>query len=370
MFSAKTLSLAAPAAIAALALFPGPAAMAQTAARSWSLSPSLTINYDWLRVEEDARPFPDEDDFRRARIGLTLKGSNGWILRGEHDVEERTAPELSLEVPLGEGRQLRFGQFKHPFLLDDVTSDKQSPLMEGSLAIAYAVNRRLGMAYGQSDAQHSFDVSVFDQRLDGRFEGTGVAARYTRVLSRSSEGLFHLGGSLALDDPRNGQTRWGTRPESGIASVSLADTGTLTGVDRNQRAAIDALWLHGPWSLQAEHVLGQSLRSNAPDFHSDASYALLSWSPSGHQRSYKAGVVGSPKAGEGERPWELFLRYSRIDLDDGPAQGGRERDWTLGTTWYPHPRVRLLANWTHVRSHRRGASDDPQLLQFRVQIAY
>lgn len=345
-------------------------AQAQALPADWTLSPTLSANYDWLRVQEDARPFPDERDFRRARIGITLKGGERWQLRGEHDVEERTAPELSFQWFLGGGRHLRFGQFKHPFLLDDVINERQTPLMEQSLATAYAVSRRLGVAYGQSNERHSFDISLFDKRLDGRFEGTGLATRYTRVLHRTSEGVLHLGGSLAIDSPRNDSTRWSTRPESGIASRSLVDTGTFAGVDQNQRLAAEALWLHGPWSAQAEHVIGRSTRSGAADFSSNASYALLSWSPSGHARSYKSGVVGSPKAGEDEMPWELFLRFSRIDLDDAPVLGGAQRDWTLGATWYVHPNVRLLANYTAVSSERRGLADDPDLFQFRIQLSY
>ncbi len=343
---------------------------AQALPEGWTLSPTLSANYDWLRVDEDSRPFPNERDFRRARIGLTLKGGERWQLRGEHDVEERTAPELSLQVFLGGGRHLRFGQFKHPFLLDDVINERQTPLMEQSLATAYAISRRLGVAYGQANERHSFDISLFDKRLDGRFEGTGLATRYSRVLQRTSEGLLHVGGSLAVDSPRNDSARWSTRPESGIASRSLIDTGTFPRVDQNQRLAAEALWLHGPWSVQAEHAIGLSTRADAGDFSSDASYALLSWSPTGHARSYRNGVVGSPKAGESEMPWELFLRFSRIDLDDAPVLGGSQRDWTVGATWYVHPNVRLLANYTAARSDRRGIEDNPDLFQFRIQLSY
>mgnify|MGYP001810055103 FL=1 len=343
---------------------------AQALPQGWTLTPTLSANYDWLRVDEDTRSFPDARDFRRARIGVTIRSGERWQLRAEHDVEERTAPEASLQIFLSGGRHLRFGQFKHPFLLDDVINERQTPLMEQSLATTYAVARRLGIAYGQSDERHSFDISLFDKRLDGRFEGTGLAARHTRVLRRDSAGLLHLGASLALDDPRADSARWSTRPESGIASVSLVDTGTFAGVDTNQRFAAEALWLHNAWSIQAEHAIGRSTRSGLGDFSSDASYALLSWSPTGHARSYKSGVVGSPKAGEGETPWELFVRYSRVDLDDAPVLGGVERDWTAGATWYVHPNVRLLANYTHVDSRRRGVVDNPDLFQFRIQLTY
>lgn len=334
------------------------------------LKPSLSANYDALWVDEDQRSIPDERDWRRARVGLNLRHGERWLLRGEDDLADRTAPELSLQVFLGGGRHLRFGQFKHPFLLDDVINERQTPLMEQSLATAYAISRRLGVAYGQANEHHSFDVSLFDKRLDGRFDGTGMAARYSRVVQRSGEGLLHLGGSFAVDEPRTETARFSTRPESGIASVSLVDTGTFTNVRQNQRAAAELLWLQGPWSVQAEHAIGRSQRSGLADFDSDASYALVSFSPTGHARGYRNGVVGAPRFGDGERPVELFLRYSRIHLDDAPVLGGRQQDWTAGVTWYLHPNVRVLGNYTVADSQRRGLEDAPELLQLRLQLSY
>lgn len=64
------------------------------------------------------------------------------------------------------------------------------------------------------------------------------------------------------------------------------------------------------------------------------------------------------------------MQLARIDLDDAPVLGGSQRDWTLGAAWHLHPQVRLLANYTAVSSDRRGVTDDPNLLQFRVQLTY
>jgi len=340
------------------------------AAGDLSFQPSLSANYDWLRAEPDSRPFPDVDDWRRARVGFALKSGEQWQFRAEHDLSKRTAPELSLQWFLGGGRHLRFGQFKQPFLLDDVINERQTPLMEQSLATAYAISRRIGAEYGQSDDRHSFNVSLFGKRLDGLLEGFGMASRYSRVLRRWDGGLIHLGGSLAIEDPRSDSTRFSTRPESGIATRRLVDTGNFGDVEQIRRGAVEFLMLQGAWSLQAEHALGQATRDGAARFDSDASYVLLGFSPSGHARSYKSGVVGAPKFADGERPWELFLRYSRIDLDDAGVLGGRQHDWNVGATWYLHTRVRLMANYTFADSRRRGIADAPELLQLRLQLTY
>lgn len=357
-----------PAALIASLLAAAPTVPAR--AGDLSLQPSLSANYDWLRAEPDSRPFADVDDWRRARVGFALRSGEQWQLRAEHDLSKRTQPELSLQWFLGGGRHLRVGQFKQPFLLDDVINERQTPLMEQALTVAFAINRRVGMEYGQSDDRHSFNVSVFGKRLNGLLEGVGLASRYSRVLRRWDGGLLHLGGSLAVEDPRADIGRFSTRPESGIATRSMVDTGSIADVDHVRRGALEFLALQGPWSLQAEHALGQATRDGLSRFDSAGSYVLLGFSPTGHGRSYKSGVVGAPKAGAGEMPVELFLRYSRIDLDDAGVQGGKERDWSLGATWYLSANVRLMGQYTQVESHRRGVADAPELLQLRVQFTY
>lgn len=71
----------------------------------------------------------------------------------------------------------------------------------------------------------------------------------------------------------------------------------------------------------------QAHRHDRSDFRGRGGYALASWSPSGHARTYRNGSVGAP-ALDGGRAWELFVRYSALDLDldDGAARGGRQSD--------------------------------------------
>lgn len=366
----KSDSLPGALSIMSLLLFSALPAVGRADASGWDLSPSVSANYDWLRVDEDSRPFVDQTDFRRARLGFVLKGGDGWMLRAEHDLENRTAPELSLQWQSENGHRWRFGQYKHPFLLDDVINERQTPLMEEALSSVYAINRRLGVEYAHLSSVQAMHVSLYGKRLDGTAEGLGLAARFARVLRRSEQGLWHLGASLAIDDPRNDQARYSVRPEAGIADRRLADTGTFDDVKQNQRFAIEALWLHGAWSVQAEQAIGRVTRDGSDSFDSRSSYALLSWSPTGHQRSYKQGIVGSPEFSAGERPWELFLRYSDIDLDDGAVLGGQQHDWTAGATWYVSSSVRLLGNITRANSLRRGVADAPTLYQFRIQWAF
>ena len=60
-----------------------------------------------------------------------------------------------------------------------------------------------------------------------------------------------------------------------FTDVRVASTGGISGVERLDRAAVEGLWLHGPWSLQAETAQVRARRDAAADFHGNASSVLI-----------------------------------------------------------------------------------------------
>jgi len=85
--------------------------------------------------------------------------------------------------------------------------------------------------------------------------------------------------------------------------------------------------------------------------------------------------IKNPLSAGGLGAWELGLRFSAINLNNGPISGtsfanllaaaqgnalasalaansgvlgGREQNLTVGLNWYPERRVRVMANWTRV----------------------
>lgn len=331
-----------------------------------SFKPTGVIYYDALDADADVKPFDDVDKVRSARLGFVLKG-NDWQFNVEHEFTERSTPDVVLQLTPAKGHTVRVGQFKQPFLLEDATSARQTPLMEASLLGAFALGRRIGLGYGYANGDYAVNGAMFGQRLDGKNQGVGVAARASRAL-HSDEDLLHLGVGVAFDAPGNESARFSSKPESALATSSLVDTGTLAGVDHVTRAGVEALWISGAWSLQGEAATVRG-RRDAADLRGNGGYALASWSPSGHRRNYKAGTVSSPTLGDG-MAWELFLRYSTLDLNSAASNGGHQSDWNLGATWYVNAYARVMANYIIADSRRRGVDDDPRLLQMRLQLQF
>jgi len=336
----------------------------------FDVSPTANVQYDWAQVDSDNNRIEGEEGFRRARLGFRLKDTrNRWQFVAEHDFADRTPADAYLELTPREGHALRIGQFKQPFTLEDANSDKQTAFLEASFVGAFAVSRRIGAEYARFGSRGTFNVAVFGQRLDGTSESPGASARGTWRVHKDDNGAAHIGFSIASESPRGESGSFGSTPGTVFTTLKAASTGALAGVDRIDRAALEGLWLHGAWSVQGEAAQVVARRDGLADFHGNASSMLLTWSPSGDARAYKRGVATAPSAKDGAA-WELGLRWSAIDLDDGPVAGGHAESVGLAATCYLNSSVRLIANVLRVDAARRGVHDDPLVVGTRLQLTY
>lgn len=349
------------------ALFATALPVLASAAEPVRFAPTGLLTYDQVEFDGNDRGSESTDKVRSARLGFKVGSKGRWQLHVEHEFTDRSTPDAYLKWQLPRGQSLRVGQFKQPFLLEDATSVRQTPLMEASLLGSFAISRRLGAAYTRADDDASFNAALFGQRLDGKNAGLGAATRATWVLARSDAGLVHVGLGAAQERPDARVARFASKSETGFAPYNAIDTGSLAGTRRIGRYGGELLALHGPWSLQAELAQAHVTRDDG-DFHGHGGYAMLGWSP-GHVRDYSAGSVGAPEL-DGGPAWELFLRHSRLDLDDGQVQGGRQHDWAAGVTFHANDHLRLMANYIAADVRRGGANSHPRIAQLRVQLAF
>jgi phosphate-selective porin OprO/OprP len=347
-------------------------AAAAPAAAEITITPGVSIMVDTTSIDSDTFDYGDTTTrFRRLRPALSFGVDGQWAVKLEHDLADRSAPEASLQVNLGPGDMLRIGQFKQPFLMEDAISDKQTPFLEQSLAGTLSLGRRLGVGLERVRPDWTLAGSLIGQRLDGTQERVGITSRATRVLWRDGDALLHVGGSLAWENNEFGSFRVNSRPEAYFASRALVDTGTLPDVDTVGRGGLEAVWINGPFSVQGELVAVHATRElgTGTGFDGSGGSLVLGWSPTGHRRGYSKGVLGAP-ATEGRQAVELFARISTLDLNDGAVRGGRETNASLGVVWYPIDHVRVMANWIHVDSDRRGVSDNPSIASLRLQLVF
>lgn len=72
--------------------------------------------------------------------------------------------------------------------------------------------------------------------------------------------------------------------------------------------------------------------------------------------------------------WELGVRYSILNLNDGEIHGGEGRDLTGGLNWYLYPTLRVMLNYVYsIMKDRLNPSIDRgklNIFQMRVQLAF
>ena len=270
---------------------------------------------------------------------------------------------------------LRLGQFQEPFSLEELTSARYTTFMERGLPNAFVPGYHAGVAVAYHGQGWNVTGGYFGERWgnDDHDPGWGYAGRVTAAPVREEGRLLHLGASLAYREPDEETLRLRARPETGLTDERLVSTGTLTRVDRYLMEGLEAAWVQGPFSVQAEYVWSQVERSGGrPDADFQSGYVFASWFLTGESRAY------SPRRGVFTRvvprgrygAVEVALRRSMIDLDDGAVEGGVERNWTLGANWYLTGNLRLMVNAIWVSSERRGVEDDPRILQARLQYDF
>lgn len=341
-----------------------------------------TFPGDSAPIEAIAGPLVNGNEFRRARLYVQGHVHRHVEFKAQYDFAggEPTFKDVYLgtrSLPAN----ARFGHFKEPFSLEEQTSSKYMTFLERSLANVFSPSRNTGiMVHGDAAGERvAYGVGLF--RDSGDF-GTGTGDDYnvtgrvtgTPVYEDDASRVVHLGLSLSFRSLDSASTlRFRQRPEVHMAP-RLVDTGDLP-ADSATIAVAEAAVVAGPFSAQGEltRTAVDSAATGDPTF--TGWYVESSWFLTGESRAYDAaGEFGrvSPRRDflDGERgpgAWQLALRYSSLDLDDGAVLGGELDSLTVGANWHWNPMTRLGFNVVH--ADLEGV-DDVTAFHTRAQIDF
>lgn len=366
------LKLGALAAAVAIALTAAAPADAQPVPRG-------RIHLDYAFYDEDNVELNDTIRVRRARIGLSGKYDDDWSYKSEIDFAENGVDFKDMYLRHGNvaGGNLTIGQLKVPFSLEEQTSSNNVTFMERASPNLFSLSRRIGVHWSRAADSYTFAVMGFGQAIgagDGGDEGLGIGARATFVPMKSDSGVFHLGAALVNYEPEHSNTdamRFRQRPESRPDGTRLIDTGNIDLVDSAFAYGLETAWVGGPFSVQGEYMGTRVKRDGAPNASFDGWYAYVSYFLTGESRRYSNGAFSGPRIGNADRgAWELAVRYSNTNLDDGAILGGDMKIATLGLNWYARPNIRFMFNYLTVASTLAGVDEDPSIFQVRTQVSF
>jgi phosphate-selective porin OprO/OprP len=318
-------------------------------------------------------------------------------------VGARLVPELGLRV----------GQFKEPFSLQHVTSDRNTFFAERSIGYYLTPLRDIGvMAHGSvwGDAIN-YGVGFFNgDGRDGLTRGEEDALEVTgrvavKPFAHSPWPLLQnlqVGGSMshARIDNTNVQINVKTAGLTTFFDVASGSKfGMIRDADTRTRQGAEFGWAFGPFAIQGEYIdLGyEDVMTSAKRFDIDLedTYVAGLWMITGERPTFERGVFQpiKPRKNFLNGGWGalgLALRYDTFEADEDVyvnlVQEGisvREAEaYTVALNWYLNPYARLILDYTTTEFDRpllirrdtltgeTEFSDEEEVITARFQLGF
>ena len=292
-----------------------------------------------------------------------------------------------LDIPFFNNSVMSMGKQKEPISGERVQSMAYNHMQERSaVSDAMMPSRNVGIVWnGSSPKRYSswaFGVfnDWFDADQDFKESSTQYVGRITWAPLHSDDdsNLVHLGVGYRYSNAKEG-FRYLTEPEFNQSPVYV-DTGfgTETGflpADRLETYNLELSWRKGPFWLASEYTRTNVKNPALGDPTFDGYWVAASWILSGEMRAYnrKSGVFGGVPVSRsvyqnGKGAWELTARWSNVDLNDGPVQGGAMDIASLGLTWWLTPYFGVNANYRYIWNELGGLEGTSSGLNTRLMI--
>ncbi len=356
------------------------------------------------RVHLDYRQFSQDtaaSTFDMRRAYLTLQGKWNeyltWDVTG--DFAQTTATQLDvawINIAYSDSVQARFGQFKMPFSIEELSSSRFLDFQERSLVNGLAPQKERGamihgipmpgITYGiaLSTGQGKNNNDLVAPRSNPDIVGR-VTVNFAELFEIQANNVVHLGVAMTDGDLPTG---FGLSQRTESRGLTFFNTAGFTGQDvHRRRYGVETVLARGPVKFQGEYLQANYAgRSSAgSDFNRDinAYYAEVMWMITGERyaEAYRNGVNGrivpiqnyTPGSTDTWGAWEIGLRVSRYDASDftttnpvgtgvlAPASAptgnapfastptNAANALTLGLKWYWNPNLKFYLNYT--RTH-------------------
>ncbi len=350
------------------------------------------IYLDFVQYFEDKNDLGDNGlGIRNFTIEMNGRLTKQWLYRlswggftsgGEFDGTGAFLDDAYFSYTGFEKTAIVFGQQKEPFSLEHMSSSLVSTFMERGLPDALVTGTNLGVSFSTYRSWWGLTAGVFSEDLatstDLSDQGQGFTGHIHFNPGHSENKTYHLGTSFSARDISNTDSFYfRRRPESGLTDVRYVDTGNIFNPKQVLRYNLEAAVTAGPVSVQGEYISARLTRDiGFGELDFSGWYVFASWFPTGGSRNYfsNEGIFGYPDIQSKYGELELAVRYSVLDLTDGPVKGGTEKNITLGINWYLSRKIRLMANYIIVNNDifanadgTLESDDDSHILQFRFQ---
>lgn len=324
--------------------------------------------------DKDTASAADQFEVRRARIGVKGKIAKDFKYEAVTNLVGG-APTIDvayLDWAKYDKANIRFGKFKQPFNLEELTSSNNIDFMERSYVNQLAPAKKLGMMVsGEGTPGFTYAASAFqfnDSEQDYENNDMSYAGRATlnfAELMGNKDAIYHVGlsgfdNSYTVRGTTSSSTSGGTGTSGTVLAYRSANRGlanifraqiqgeaagsNLQSATSDKTSNIDSkamglegVFAMGPFKFQTEYVNAdfKADYNNVAKMELDTNawYAEAMWLITGEKYadSYKKGAFGAIKpknefdldgGGSGWGAWEVGFRVEGYDVDNGSISGG------------------------------------------------
>ena len=332
------------------------------------------LQLDYTFFDNDKFEFENGGEMRRGRLFVKGKLARHWNYKVQYDFAPDD-PELKdgyLRYTGLNNAQVWLGNFKQPASLEQLTSSKYITFTERGLVTGTTEGRRMGVGYQGWGEQYTWMATIYGDEANGNVEGNGVGGRFVFRPNLGGDSLLHLAINGSWNEDADDTIRLRVRPESHQDSHRILDTGPIENVNNFVRIGLEAAYVQGRFSTQAEFTSLDVNRRDAQDLTFSGYYAYASFFLTDDTRPYKAkdGAFSRVKPKSDQGAWEVALRFSSLDLTDEEILGGKGEAVTLALNFYATPHLRFMANYIAADTDEVAGDDDPNAFQFRLHYDF
>ena len=329
----------------------------------------------------------DTFDIRRARLGFKASWKDYYEAEVVANLGGTTGTNLDvgyLNIAWWKPVQFRFGQFKMPMNLEELTSSNNIDFMERSYVNQLAPAKEIGamihgipfigttyaLAFSNGQGQNATEGDI---REDGKDVIGRVTANFAEILDKKDM-VMHAGLSYSQGDLPQGAVGVAGRTEARGATFFRAPTlnnAPFQDIDRS-RLGVEGAVAFNQFKVQSEWMQANNdFKTNTRSYDLDTEnwYVQALWTITGeaYADAYKGGIFGGLKPKNDFDPatfsgglWEVGVRYSEFDASDydtlGVAIGAnnaatkaagfaKAEAWTVGLKFLPTANTRLMLNY-------------------------
>jgi len=290
--------------------------------------------------------------------------------------------DWAIGIPVYGGAEVRIGKQKENISHDRLMSLIDQQFMErASLFDAFLPSRNTGVVVLNDafDQRATWSLGaffdMFGERNDPSTESKQYVARVSAVplLNNDEQELLHIGLGVRYSDSADGIVGFGVTPEA-FFGPRFVDTGIFP-ASSYSTLALEGGWRSGPFWLQSEYIGAFVESPETNDVSFNGFHITGAWAMTGETRGYsrRRGVFttlvpATEVTSGGAGAWEAVARYSYIDLNDGPIEGGEMARWSLGLNWYPTKTVKVTAQYGLIDLDRFDEQSYTHVFQTRLVI--